>query len=123
MRTAIICGALALAASTASAQKGFNSAKAVMPGCKATLSEGPKRWSGLYAQQWRYCFETLSALVFMSVDAAKGSRLCLDLPKGVTYQQAARAVVRYIEERPQRMHEGFIALATEALRDAWPCRK
>jgi hypothetical protein len=37
--------------------------------------------------------------------------------------QFASVVVPYIEARPQGMHEAFMLLALEALRDAWPCRK
>jgi len=34
-----------------------------------------------------------------------------------------RVVVRYIEQRPGRMHENFLRLANEALTEAWPCRR
>jgi hypothetical protein len=40
----------------------------------------------------------------------------------VTFPQAARVIVRYIEARPQRMHESFVSLVIEALHDAWPCK-
>jgi hypothetical protein len=33
------------------------------------------------------------------------------------------AVVKYIDDRPARMHENFKVLAIEALRAAWPCEK
>jgi Rap1a immunity proteins len=41
---------------------------------------------------------------------------------GVTDGQAVRVVVKYIDDRPQRLHEDFRALAVEALRAAWPCK-
>ena len=47
---------------------------------------------------------------------------CADIPRGVNYEQSVRVVIRYIEMRPQTMHESFNALALEALRAAWPCR-
>jgi hypothetical protein len=31
-------------------------------------------------------------------------------------------VVKYIDERPERMHERFTKLAYEALKAAWPCK-
>jgi hypothetical protein len=44
-------------------------------------------------------------------------------PKGVTFIQAIRVVVAYIEARPAQMQKNFTALATEALHEAWPCPK
>jgi hypothetical protein len=37
--------------------------------------------------------------------------------------QAVGVVVRYIDQRPERMHEKFMTLALEALQQAWPCRR
>jgi Rap1a immunity proteins len=42
-------------------------------------------------------------------------------PDGWTLQQSVRVIVKYIEDRPARMHEPFVRLAGEALRAAWPC--
>jgi len=42
-------------------------------------------------------------------------------PRGVTSGQAVTAVVKYIDDRPARMHENFRRLALEALQAAWPC--
>jgi hypothetical protein len=43
-------------------------------------------------------------------------------PKGSTGGQAVRVVIKYIDSRPERLHEDFLDLAAEALRTAWPCR-
>jgi hypothetical protein len=43
-------------------------------------------------------------------------------PPNVTRGQAVRVVVKYIDDRPQRLHEDFRELALEALRAAWPCK-
>jgi hypothetical protein len=43
-------------------------------------------------------------------------------PDGVTFDQEVLVVVKYIEERPQPMHERFSKLAYEALKAAWPCK-
>jgi Rap1a immunity proteins len=32
-------------------------------------------------------------------------------------------VIKYIEARPERMHEPFADLALEALKAAWPCNR
>jgi hypothetical protein len=45
------------------------------------------------------------------------------IPQGVSVDQAKRVVVRYVSARPERMHEYFLNLASEALRDAWPCKQ
>jgi Rap1a immunity proteins len=42
---------------------------------------------------------------------------------GVTNRQAMAVVVKYIEARPERMHEHFGLLAVEALTAAWPCKR
>ena len=41
-------------------------------------------------------------------------------PPGVT---SGSVVVKYIDDRPERMHENFRRLALEALQSAWPCKK
>jgi Rap1a immunity proteins len=41
----------------------------------------------------------------------------------VTTVQSVAVVVKYIEARPQRMHEPFGKLALEALTAAWPCKR
>jgi hypothetical protein len=41
--------------------------------------------------------------------------------EGVTQGQAVAVVVKYIEARPERMHESFGKLALLALVTAWPC--
>jgi hypothetical protein len=110
-------GAVALTASTASAEQGFFSANTVLPGCKAMIEgrEMGRKDEGL-------CGGALSALVFMSSGPALPAWACLNVPSTATVAQGARVVVRYIEARPQRMHENFNGLALEALREAWPCR-
>jgi hypothetical protein len=40
------------------------------------------------------------------------------IPKEVIYNQVIAVVVRYIDQRPQRLHEGFGSLALEAIYDA-----
>jgi len=45
------------------------------------------------------------------------------VPSGVTRNQVVAVVVKDIEARPERMHERFGKLATEALTAAWPCKR
>jgi hypothetical protein len=51
---------------------------------------------------------------------AAGEHICP--PKGVTTGQSVAVVVKYIEARPERMHESFGKLVLEALIVAWPCK-
>jgi hypothetical protein len=43
-------------------------------------------------------------------------------PAEATRSQGVFVVVQYIDGHPARLHEDFQALATEALRAAWPCK-
>jgi Rap1a immunity proteins len=44
-------------------------------------------------------------------------------PAGATHQQSDRVIVRYMDQRPERLHEDFRRLALEALIATWPCPK
>jgi len=48
-------------------------------------------------------------------------KMCINEPN-TTVGQEVRVVVAYIDARPARMHEPFIALALESLQKAWPCK-
>jgi hypothetical protein len=113
MRTAIICGALALSVTRASAQQSLFSANSVLPGCKAVFEEG----RGLGRQDTGYCVGAINALVFLAPTE------CIEIPDGVTFLQILVVVGRFIEARPERMDDAFVGLAFEALLEAWPCRK
>jgi hypothetical protein len=128
MRTAIVCGALALAVTTAVAQTNVwedgASASFMLPGCKAALTNQINRpltdqVDGPFLAGM--CLGYIRA-IGMFTATPRGSRLCADIP-GVTSEEMVRVVVRYIEARPQRMNEPFIWLATSAVIDAWPCPK
>jgi Rap1a immunity proteins len=41
----------------------------------------------------------------------------------LTNNQAVAVVIKYIEARPEMMHEQFGDLAFEALTAAWPCKR
>ena len=82
----------------------------VMPGCREFLTRTSQ---AAFAQG--YCAGTVRALVY----TAPG--VCAPLTG--TNEQAVRVVVQYIDSQPAKLHEGFMALAREALRAAWPCRK
>ena len=113
MRTAIICGAMALAITTASAQQSsLFSASSVLPGCKA-IFDG----QGVGRQDTGYCVGAINALVFLAPTE------CIEIPDGVTILHVLLTVVHFIEARPERKDDAFVGMAFEAMLEAWPCRK
>jgi len=42
-------------------------------------------------------------------------------PSKVKLEHIVRAVIAYIEARPERMNENFKTLTIEAIHEAWPC--
>jgi hypothetical protein len=46
-------------------------------------------------------------------------RFCV--PDSATLNQITAVVVRWLDQRPERWSENFMALASYALHDAWPC--
>jgi len=123
MRTAIMCAVLALTFTTAgTAEKGTNSANYMLPGCKKVLTSDTR--GGIYGTAQEAfdagdCMGHVRAAV--AVRAVLDDQLfgCTVIPRSATNNQAVRVVVRYIETRPQRMHEPFIYLVMEALQDVF----
>jgi hypothetical protein len=97
----------------AMAQSPTASANAVMPGCRSFIS-GDNR--DLIGQG--HCAGMVDSIFYFG---ATHFGICS--PSGVTVGQALRVAVRYIDQRPERMHENFRNLALEALQQAWPCRR
>ena len=97
----------------ASFAEDLGSANHIMVGCRSAVAGGPSKNSA-EALLRGYCMGITDTLFALS------GIVCP--PKGSTTGQTVRIVVKYIDERPARMHENFTALALEALRAAWPCR-
>jgi hypothetical protein len=51
----------------------------------------------------------------------RGRSFCV--PEVATPEQGVGVVIKYIEARPERMHEPFGKLALEALEEALPCKR
>jgi hypothetical protein len=102
----------------------------ILPGCKFYLTQaetidprtgvGP-RSNSPYPIIAGYCFGTVSTLVEVSQILALRPDLKFCVPQGVTWEQAVRVVISYIEARPQDAHLQFTQLAMRALNNAWPC--
>jgi hypothetical protein len=119
MRIVLCAAMLALATSAAGAVEATSSASAnaMLPNCKALINatQSNTRAAG-------YCEGMIVMFAFMSPFLDSYSYAgCTEFPNNVTVQQVARVIVRYIEARPQRIHESFMALVIEALHEAWPC--
>jgi Rap1a immunity proteins len=112
--TMLLAACVALLVVTGHAQeeekrRGF-SADEVMKGCQATVAATPSE--DIDARFWRgFCLGT--------VNAASALKACP--PKDTTIGQRKLVVTKYIDARPNRLHESFLYLAVEALEEAWPC--
>jgi hypothetical protein len=91
----------------------LHSANYVLPGCKGFLDKKSVPFPDEAIMEG-YCVGFLEGLAY-TTDFCQ--------PKGVTTNQAIAVVVKYIEARPERMHEDFRMLALEALITAWPCKR
>jgi hypothetical protein len=113
MRTLVIIASLVLAftqvALAASRQE--HMAK-TLAGCKNFMRD-PKN-AHPYSYHEGICTGTIAGIAEAAEDICE--------PDGVNFDQEILVVVKYIEERPQRMHERFSKLAYEALKAAWPCK-
>lgn len=103
---AALCAAMVL--STQLAHSG-DSANEVMPGCRDQVSQAGRRVSDA-----AYCLGLVVGIAWAH------QSICI--PVGAQYGQLVRVVVKYIDDRPQRLHEFFPRLALEALSTAWPCK-
>jgi hypothetical protein len=109
MRAILYAALIALATTTGSAAENLDSANYWLPRCKDFIAANSNR----ELEGQGVCAGRVEALSLAS---------CVRIPDGVTVAEAVGVVVRYIEERRQRMDESFNALALEALHDAWPCK-
>jgi hypothetical protein len=106
---------LVVSASTALAAKDedFYTADNTMRGCRAFLDDINKKNVGLRPFDQGRCVGIVETIRTFPT-------LCV--PINVTVGQAMRVVVKYIDDRPARLHEPFKKLVHEALLEAWPCR-
>lgn len=88
-----------------------------LPLCKLVLEEKAK--TDLFGQG--QCFATVKTVMQMNVFYSPVAKLCV--PPGVTYPQALRVVVRFLENNPDKLHFSFSSLTMYALTEAWPCPK
>jgi hypothetical protein len=85
------------------------SANYILPYCEDQAQQD-------YRREW--CVGAIYALVVV-LNVSKHA--CV--PKGAAESQGRSVLLRYISARPQRIHEPFLSLASEAIRDEWPCKQ
>jgi len=113
-----LCGVAFVAVLTlncgiAAAEDNIESAKNMVPGCRGWL-ERTKEASPLGLVLQGLCVGLVKGVGY------KKPGICI--PPNSTNREALRIVVQYIDARPTRQQESFLALALEALRAQWPCK-
>ena len=119
MRLIVLAALAVLAVSPAIAASSGNldSANTILPRCKLFVSDTEKTLTLNQAWGRGQCAGIVSTLLYFSNNFDK----CVDIPEEATVDQIVKVIIRYIEARPNRLHDGFRGLALEALADAWPC--
>jgi Ssp1 endopeptidase immunity protein Rap1a len=107
--------AILLALTIPASAEDTTTANQMLPGCKGLLDD--RMTSGVSVYQQGRCGGYVASLVY----GVGEQEFCS--PKGVSIGQAVAVVIKYIEARPERMHEQFGDLALEALKAAWPCKR
>jgi hypothetical protein len=110
--------AILLALTMPASAEDTDSANYFLPGCKGLLGRDLTTTSkNMLTWKNTLCLAYIQGLLY----AGGGNHFCQ--PNGVMHGQAVAVVVKYIEARPERMHENFGLLAIEALTKAWPCKR
>jgi Rap1a immunity proteins len=106
--------AILLALTIPASAQDTTTANQMLPGCKGLLDNSMT--SGVSVYQQGRCGGYVASLVY-----GGGQEFCR--PNGATIGQSVAVVIKYIEARPERMHEDFGKLAIEAMTAAWPCKR
>jgi hypothetical protein len=90
-----------------------SSANEMMQGCRE-----PANATARHLPLQSECIGTVRTMLYFS-----RSHFGACSPDWANVGQALRVIVRYVDQRPERMHERFEFLALEALQQAWPCKR
>jgi len=73
--------------------------------------------------QASFCLGYLSGFLDMNTlcQLTTGNRVVFCVPRGVLSGQAARVVVKYLQEHTEKLHEDGVTLIMLALKAAFPC--
>ena|SRR6516162_2433303 len=92
------------------------SGKYFLPHCKAIIESNKDN-----PFQMAVCIGVVIALMRLGPSLTTNISFCA--PDSVTYAQAVKVIVSYLEAHPDTLHEDFVLLAHVALAEAWPCSK
>ena len=101
--------------STACAEEDVNSGNYVLEGCQALADSN--RLSQNNLMKVGVCAGAITA-----VSDIMTARKAMCLPQGVTHQQSAMVVSKYMLNHPEELNEGYTMLIAQAFHDAWPCK-
>jgi hypothetical protein len=116
---AIIIGSISLVLALTQmgvAEEDWDSANRITPACRSFVGGKPAEGGNTFimGRDQGICEGIIDGI-------AEADSVCV--PGGATLGQGVLAVIKYIDERPQRMQERFSKLAYEALKAAWPCKQ
>jgi Rap1a immunity proteins len=116
---ALICAAIVLSGSAATAQKVpyENSANALFQGCKAATQN--EKLDPQTATIASYCNGVIYALA--SVSDLLSNPMKRSCVPAISTEQTMRVVVKFLDDHPERLHENFVQLALEVFHRTWPC--
>jgi hypothetical protein len=124
----VACGVLiALTATAVARGDDMENADFLLPYCKLAPGQpgGTEMAAVFYGQCTGLVQGVAGTLALIKVIQGKmlDPRLCLNVPNGVSIEQAIEIVVKYGKAHPEQTHRPFLTLATMALTDAWGCKK
>lgn len=96
-----------------------DSAEYFLPGCKVQLG-GEDNVSAGTAYKMGQCLGMVETLMVVGAALSPSFRICV--PHTLTMNEAIRAVIRYLESKPEELQQQFIFVADRALAQAWPCK-
>jgi Rap1a immunity proteins len=124
----VVCGVLiALVATAVARGDDIENADFLLPFCKLAPGQpgGTEMAAAFYGQCIGLIQGVAGTLALVKVIQGKeiDPRLCLNVPKEVSIEQAIEVVVKYGKAHREQTREPFLTLATLALTDAWRCKK
>jgi hypothetical protein len=101
------------------AKPDIQSAKYFLPGCKQQVA-GENNMSAKDAYTVGQCLGMVETLMVVGAALSPSFRICV--PHTLTMNEAIRAVIKYLEAKPEELQQQFIFVADRALAQAWPCK-
>ncbi len=120
MRAIAVFAALCLLTGTAQAQTKIHSGATLEPGCRYAAEETWESRPPGEAALAGICIGVVTAILATSTNFREPQRFCA--PNDVTVSLGVKLLAAYLRSRPARLQQSIVTLATDAFREAWPCR-